>query len=390
MTNDDEEELNPPPRKNLHLVGHERAEAVLLDAWNSGRLPHAWLISGPRGIGKATLAHRFARFVLSDGGGEERGLFGDAAAALPAGSMAVSRESPIFQRIASGGHADLFTLERTIPPEPEKRLRNMTADEIELKKRKSIIVEDVRRATSFMRRTAAEGGWRVVVVDCADEMTTSAANAVLKILEEPPPQALFLMVSHAPGRLLPTIRSRCRRLVLSPLAHEQVSSLLAEFRPDLTAEDRRTLAGLADGSIGEALRLADAGGLELYREMVRMLGTLGRLDIAGAHALGEKVGRKDREEEYATLATLLERWLARLVVQAASKQPPHHIVRGERAIGAELLQRAPLDQWMEVWEKVTRLMAKAGSANLDRKQVVIGAFLMLDAAVTSSTAATPA
>src|SRR3546814_493471 len=171
----------------------------------------------------------------------------------------------------------------------------------------------------FKQKTAYEmriSDWSSDVCS-SDLMNSNAANAVLKILEEPPPRALFLLVSHAPGGLLPTIRSRCRRLVLNPLADECVSSLLADFRPGLGPDERAVLAELADGSIGEALRLADAGGLELYREMVRLLGTLGRLDVVGAHALGDRVGRNGRENDYATFALLLDRWLTRLVLNAA-------------------------------------------------------------------------
>ena len=202
------------PRENPELIGHEVAEERFLSAWQSGRLPHGWLITGPRGIGKATFAFRVARFVLSGGGVDKpAGLFGDAEAE----GLFVAPDEPVFRRIASGAHADLNTLERTVNPDTGKL-------------RTSIAVSDVRRAGDFMRLTASEGGWRVVVVDCVDEMNVNAANALLKVLEEPPARALLLLVSHAPGRLLPTIRSRCCQLPLKLLAHDQVSDLLARLR----------------------------------------------------------------------------------------------------------------------------------------------------------------
>ncbi|MCH8238393.1 MAG: DNA polymerase III subunit delta', partial [Proteobacteria bacterium] len=232
------------PKENPDLRGHEEAEKILLDGFHGGRLAHAWLISGPRGIGKATLAYRFARFVL--GGGGAGGLFGDASQ-----SLEMDPQDPIFRRIAAGGHGDLMVVEKSYDPK-RKRIRD------------EIVVGDVRAVAPFMRLTTAEGGWRVVVVDCADEMNQNAANALLKILEEPPDNALLLLVSHSPSRLLPTIRSRCRTLALQPLAEDRVADLLSAHRPELAPADVASLARLAEGSPGRALRLADAGGLALY------------------------------------------------------------------------------------------------------------------------------
>src|SRR5712691_11401764 len=177
------------PRANPHLRGHEAAERELRRLTEAGRLPHAILLCGPRGIGKATLAFRLARFLLARSGDG----FGDGD-----GGLAIDPEQSVFHRVASGGHADLLTVERTYDPR-RRRLRS------------EILVEDTREIAGFFRLTAAEEGWRIVIVDGAEEMNRNAANALLKILEEPPRRALLLLVSHSPGRLLPTIRSRCRR-----------------------------------------------------------------------------------------------------------------------------------------------------------------------------------
>ena len=194
-------EAGPPvANANSILLGQAEAEASFLTAFNSGKLPHAWLICGPSGIGKATLAHRITRFVLTHGGpvAEGPGLFGDALPAVEPTSLATDLESPICRRIIAGGHADFLHIQRS-------------EDEKTGKLRKEITVNEVRAVGSFLSKTPAEGGWRVVVIDSADEMNANAANAVLKVLEEPPKRALLLLVSHNPGRLLPTIRSRCRR-----------------------------------------------------------------------------------------------------------------------------------------------------------------------------------
>src|SRR5215813_4967550 len=217
----------PTPRANPDFVGHPLAEQALLRAWRSSRLHHAWLLTGPRGIGKATLAFRFTRYVLAGG---ERGLFAEGPDTLE-----VPPTAPVFRQVASGGHPDLLTIERGYD---EKRDRYRT----------EIVVDDVRELGGFLHLKAAAGGWRVVVIDSVDELNRNAANALLKVLEEPPARALILLVSHAPGRLLPTIRSRCRRLTLGPLDERVMEELLGRHAPALAEADRRLLIRVAEGS----------------------------------------------------------------------------------------------------------------------------------------------
>ncbi|CBS86996.1 DNA polymerase III subunit delta' [Azospirillum lipoferum] len=356
------------PRRNPDLVGHGEAERLLLEAWNSGRLPHAWLIGGTPGIGKATLAFRFARFVLAQ---EQAGdsLFGGAA---PVTSLHIGPDHPVFRRVASGGHADMLTIERQ-------------RDEKKGRLKRDIAVDDVRKIGPFLRRTSAEGGWRVAVIDGADRMNLSGLNAILKILEEPPPGALLLLVSDNPGGMLPTIRSRCRKLTLKPLAEETVIDLLGQHRPDIAADDRPALARLSEGSVGRAIDLADAGGLALYREMIGLLSDLPRLDIVAAHAFGDKLTRKQDDGMFETATELLVWWLARFARSLARGSWPAEVVPGEAALMTRLAN-APnpnvrsLERWVEVWEKVQRLFARAESANLDRKQVVLNALSALETA----------
>ncbi len=361
---DDNDPLHP--RNRFTLLGHEAAESRLLEAVQSGRLPHAWLISGPRGIGKATLAYRFARFVLSGGGDREDSLFGDALP--PADSLAIPADNAVAQRISARGHADLRVLEPGMPHPDTGRPTQQ------------IVVSQVRKAIRFTNMTSAEGGWRIILVDPADDLNPNAQNALLKSLEEPPPMALFLLTCNAPGRLLPTIRSRCTQLFLEPLDEAVVLQLLAEYRPDLSDADRTALAALGEGSIGDAIALAEAGGLELYATMVRLMGTLDRPDILGIQALGDSVGRRGAAtDKFVTLRDLIGRWLARMIVSAAQASPQAEVVANEGRVRERLLSLAPLEQWLEVWEKVTRLLEQADSANLDRKQTVVNAFLTIAA-----------
>ena len=356
------EETDQSPRNARDLLGHPAAEAAFLDAWTSGRLAHAWLICGPRGIGKATLAYRIARFVLA-GGCADAGLFGG-----PPDTLDIAVDHPVFRRVASSGHADLRVLERGWTDDKKTKLRS------------EIAVDDVRDIGAFMSLTPGEGGWRVVIVDAADEMSRSSANAILKVLEEPPRNALMLLVCHSPGRLLPTIRSRCRRLTLQPLAEPVVDQLLRRFRPDLAEDDRRTIAHLAEGRIGKALALDAEGGLELYRDMVRLLAGLPKLDVPALHAFGDKVARAD--ESFRTLSELFTGWIARAASISGRNTSSETIigeaVAGESALQRKLVTAAGLDRWVEVWEKTTKLFERADAVNLDRKQVVLNAFLTLE------------
>jgi DNA polymerase III subunit delta' len=351
------DEFARAPRANPELLGHETAETTLLSAWNSGKLPHAWLIAGPRGIGKATLAYRFARFVLAEGakppGG---GLFG--APALPS-SIALSPADPVFRRVGSGGHSDLGVAERTIHPKTGKM-------------RSEIVVDDVRGLVQFLRMTPAEGAWRVVVVDAADEMNTEGANALLKALEEPPAQALLLLVTHAAGRLLPTIRSRCRMLFLQPLSDERVITLLSRYRPEIPAAERKVLASLAEGSIGRAVDLADRGGAELYREVLSLLADLPKLDTLAVQRFADQIGRggEDASANLRTAFDLMGGLVHRLAISAAGTPAA---LPDEHALAARASARGA-QAWVQAWERIGRLGSATEGLNLDRKQALISAF----------------
>jgi DNA polymerase-3 subunit delta' len=349
----------PAPRENPDLLGHPGAEQRLLTAYESGRIPHAWLIHGPRGIGKATLAYRFARFVLN-GGSSSPGLFGES----PDG-LALDAGNEVFRRVASGGHGDLVTLERGVDSKG--------------KPRSVIPVEDARYVVSFLRKTSSEGGWRIVVVDPIDDMNINATNALLKILEEPPKEVLLLLLSHQPARLLPTIHSRCCHLALTPLAEDTVAALLRQHRPELPEAEVQALARLSEGSIGQALQLEAIGGLALYKALIDIIASLPRMDVVKVQAFGDRLAQDSGGETFRTAMELLLWWLARLIHGGATGQLPPPVVPGESEIMQGLLTRRPLAQWLTLWDKTSALYKSADHANLDRKHVVISVFSEIEA-----------
>jgi DNA polymerase-3 subunit delta' len=347
------------PQENPELVGQAASERVLLESALSGRLQHAWLLTGPRGIGKATLAFRFARFLLADAGAEAGGLFADAPS-----SLAVDPRHPAFRLVASGGHPDLKLVARGQNPKTGRM-------------RAEIVVDDVRDAVGFLHLTPAEGGWRVVIVDGAEEMNRNAGNALLKILEEPPARAVLLLVSHSPGRLLPTVRSRCRRLSLRSLDDETVAAYLGQTLPDLDAADRGLLVRLAGGSIGKALALSDSDGLKLYRDIVRLLLSLPRLDGAALNQMADRLGRSGADDAFRSAAELLTGWLARMLRQRATGRQEPEILVGEASCMDRLGRAAGLDRWSAFLEATERQFALIDPLNLDRRLVWIGTLLQL-------------
>jgi DNA polymerase-3 subunit delta' len=370
------------PRENSIFRGHEQAEFILKKAFDSNRLAHAWLITGSKGIGKATLAYRFVRYVLSDsdkaildaglpGLFEEEILPEKETHVSGKGPLYIAPANPVFKKVATGSHVDFMSVERTI-------------NEKNGKLRTEIVVDDVRSVGSFFNFTAGEGGWRVVVIDCADELNSNAANAVLKVLEEPPPKTLLLLISHNPGQLLGTIRSRCRKLHLKPLENEYVASLVRSWNLDIEEASVKTLITLADGSPGRALALAGDGGLGLYQEMISLLGTLPKLDIEALHTFSGRLGKPGSEEAFVMISELFRSWMSRMILAKGKDKSGFMILtEPEKIFMDQFSEIVSLDRWFELWEKINRLLSKTNKINLDRKQVILNVFLALENSVQS-------
>jgi DNA polymerase-3 subunit delta' len=320
----------PHPRERTELFGHAEAEAAVVAAFAQGRLPHAWLIGGLEGIGKATLAYRIARFVLSS--------LDRAAAGLD-----VPAEHPASRQIAAQAHPDLLVLRRAA--EDGKKLPS------------EIPAAQARKSVGFFGSTAAYGGYRVCIVDSIDEMNRFGANALLKVLEEPPPRSLLLIVSHTPGRVLATIRSRCQRLMLRPLSTDDVTRALQSLAPamdDLPVDRIAQAAEASGGSVRHALALLMGEGLEVRNLTREALKRLPATDGLALHALGDRMAG---DEGLAVFAETVEDWLA-----DAARGPA---------------EPARLARYAETWEKVRRAAAEAEVFRLDRRPLVFQVFAML-------------
>ncbi len=264
------------PRETLRLYGCDAAEQAFLDAWRSGRAHHAWMLRGPSGVGKASFAYRVARFVLDQPPAQTDGLFAAAEPPPPPDSLSVAPDRPAARQIAAGAHPGLRELRRGFNAKTGKF-------------NKFIAVDDIRALQSLFQLSAADGGWRVALIDPAEDLNASAANALLKLLEEPPQRALFLIVASAPGRLPATIRSRCRALDFRPLRADDALAALRQAAPDIDKAEAATLLRLAPGAPGAALRLAEIGGAARYVEVLAVVSRLLENDLERAFRLMEAV-----------------------------------------------------------------------------------------------------
>jgi len=330
----------PHPRETTVLFGHREAEAALLAAYKSGRIPHAWLLGGASGIGKATLAYRMARFVLT-----HRDPLSPYV--QRAETLAIDANAPASRHIASGAHGSLLVLERTAN---EKGVL-----------RTVITVDETRETISFFGSTAAIEGWRICIVDTVDELNPNAANALLKILEEPPQQSLFFLISNAPARVLPTIQSRCRKLRLRPLAAEDVirAAAMASGRKSDDAAFEEAAAA-SEGSVAQALTLLGGDALKLQKRTQAMLAVLPKVDPRELHALGDSLLLSDRAS-LAAFIDSIDRWIGQRL-------------RAEGVSNANLPRLARL---AEVWEKIARAARDTQDYNLERKPLVFSVFSML-------------
>ena len=329
------------PRRTPELVGHKATETRLLQAYQADKLHHAWLLSGPKGIGKATLAYRFARFLLQ---------VPTAHGAKAHKTLHIAPEGHVFRQVAAASHPDLLVIERAVD-QRGKRLKT------------EIAVDDAREAQNFFGRTSGAGGWRVAIVDAADDLNSESANALLKVIEEPPKQSIFLIVCNQPGRLLRTIRSRCLHLPMEPLTTDETLKVLRHL-PDeaIEAEEGAVheAAALSRGSPGKALDLIGSRGAEAFREFLKR----SKLSPATAVEIAAAFSGRETAEDYFIFCELLVGWIGEQARAAGLKGHGEALARAHDDINASLRQ--------------------ADALNLDRRQTVTDALMRLEEALKAS------
>lgn len=334
----------PHPRETHVLFGQQKAERILLDAYRSGRLPHAWIIGGPEGSGKATLAWRFARFLLAH-------VDPAAPEVQAARDLSVDPGHHVARQIAAMGHGNIALLRRQIDTTGKKFYT-------------AIRVDDVRAMQKLFQQAASTAGYRITIVDAADDLNEASANALLKILEEPPRNGLFLLLAHRPGLVLPTIRSRCARLLLDPLSPgdvERAIRALGEDYADADPGDLRDAARRSGGSIRKALRLMDAGSARFARQVEDLLDRLPDVDLAEAHKLADIVAPREGEERFEAFLEAAEHWL-------------------DDRVRAGQGNAACLAPYADVWEKLRASTRVTEAYNLDKRPLVLSIFKDLAAA----------
>lgn len=364
------------PEEQSSLFGFDAAQNLLLDLWNRGTLAGAWLFCGPKGIGKATLAYRLARFVLAQPD-DDGGLFG---APEPPKTLDVPESDPVFGSIAQRTNPGLKVVEFALKDD-EVKDRQALIDagkpldpEVERKRRRydEIRVTDIRDAENFLHLTAGANGWRVMIIDAADDMNVNAENALLKSLEEPPAKTLIILISHVPGKLLPTIRSRCRKLLLKPLSDEMLTNILKSKINGLGDDELVALTRSARGSLGRALSLIDADGVKLFRQMLALFADFPLYSVARLYDLVEKT-LKDKDA-LKLAQTLLLQWLTNVCVCGGKGENDAEIFAGEIALRERVQRHIPVLRLMELIDEIRRGFA---DIDLDQKQVFVNAFSKL-------------
>ncbi len=361
----------PHPRETPVLYGQAAAEADFLNAFTTDRLHHGWLITGPRGVGKATLAWKLARFLLANPP-NDGGMFTPA----PPETLETAPDHPVSQRIRALSDPGLFLLRRAWDDKARPpRLKTV------------ITVDEVRKLRNFFALSAPGGGRRIVIIDAADEMNPNAANALLKLLEEPPENAVLLLVCHQPMRLLPTIRSRCRELRLSPLAGTDLTAALAQADISVPPDLQAPLDELAAGSVGDALTLMDLNGPAIYAKLVALLASAPNYDRPAALALANACAGRGADQVFILTTRLILLLLSRLARHGAGLAPKQEAAPGESVLLARLSPtQDSARNWARLEQELSARASHGRAVNLDPAALILDMVFRINDMVASQAA----
>ena len=332
------------PKDNHYLLGHEDAEKFLLEAWKNNSLHNSWLFSGIEGIGKSTLAYRFARFLLSADYNKRQEYT----------NLNTALDNPVCRLISNNAHPDLKIIERDYTDTDRRKImkaikdgNQLSQEEMQSLKRSAFIrVDDVRTINEFLSKRSSQDGWRIVIVDSIDDMNTASANAILKILEEPPHKTLMLLISHNPNRLLPTIKSRCAKLLLKPLTDNNLASLLRRYRPELSEDTIKGLTTISSGSIGKALNYVDNNALEQYERLKKIVTSGNNFKLSELLTFCDSAIADEDSFE------LSKSLILKLIHQLAQES-------------------SNIENISQSWEETIRIFSETEGLNLDKKQALL-------------------
>ena len=363
------------PQEQTELFGYDIEEQMLLDLWHKGRLAGGWLFCGPKGVGKATLAYRLARFILS----RDKKDFLTQTKDLPT-SLSVNEKDPVFQMVAQQTHPGMKVIECGLKEEELKSRQALINagkrldPEVENKRKRfnEIRMDDIRNAKNFLHLTSGTQTWRIMIVDAADDMNINAANALLKSLEEPPAKTIIVLISHSIGKLLPTIRSRCRKLILKPMKNDLLENILKQKTPDLSDQERFMLIELAQGSLGRALNLYQSGFIDRFIDMISLLD--GFPDFSSTRLYDFTEEKLKDKEMLKTAQELLVQWLTGICIDAERGNQRKELFDGEKKLHESILNcLSPLT----LIESIQEIQKTFSDQDLDQKQVFINAFFKL-------------
>ena len=351
----------PLPRENLNFISDNNYEKIFIDSYNSNSFHHAWLLTGPKGIGKSTLAYRFARFILSQNDTQNNNNLFEAISSNQH-SLECTPDDEIYKKIISNSHGDLMVIELT--------------QDVKGKNKKSISVSEIRKIKPFLSKTSVTGGWKVIIIDSMDEVTFNAENALLKSLEEPPIKTLVILISTNPAKLLPTTISRCRKLPMSPLSNKTLNELLNMYLPNLESGDEKVLSLLSTGSIGNALNLYENDGVKVFKELINLYSNLPSINVGIINKLSEEWAK---DNLFKLSIELICWWISRIIKFKAQNNFSEYeeVVTGDKKISKNISNLINLEELLNILENIRTKYNKVNSLNLDKRNIVFTSLMEL-------------
>lgn len=355
------------PQSMSFCLGHEEQEKLFIELFEKNSMPHAMIFAGTQGIGKSTMAFRLARFLLKNGGKDlnQDSLFGGDNTAHDVSSLDVAADDPVFARVASGGHADFLYIARNYDASKGKWDANLKVDAL-------------RKIEPFLRKTSSDGGWRIVIVDDADTMNRNAQNAILKILEEPPANVLIILITHRPGMLIPTIRSRTRFIQFSSLSDDVLHDLLNKQSdyPVPSLEQMEILSSMSEGSIGKAINFIEGDGFDSFSQVLDLLDDGPNWNWVKIHQFSSSVSSPAQDKEYRMFTELLQ-WIFHQMLFAKARGGQCLPSFLHRDALSRVMDNNSIEDLISITDGLKSHFDRVEFSKLDRRDAVRGCFLVI-------------